>query len=42
MTGWAMMPLVEHDSLLLRLDFLADPAVRRLGAQRISRVYAVT
>ncbi|MFY3136491.1 hypothetical protein ACOTFF_07350 [Achromobacter xylosoxidans] len=41
-TGWAMMPLREHDSLLLRLDFLADPSPAATGRARRGRVYAMT
>jgi len=40
-TGWAMMPLVEHDSLLLRLDFLTAPSAAATRSER-GRVYAVT
>ncbi|MCI1839662.1 hypothetical protein ABFG95_07835 [Achromobacter sp. HNDS-1] len=41
-TGWAMMPLVEHDSLLLRLDFLTDPSPAAAARNGRGRVYAVT
>ena len=41
-TGWAMMPLVEHDSLLLRLDFLNDPSPAAATRSERGRVYAVT
>ncbi len=41
-TGWAMMPLVEHDSLLLRLDFLAEPSSAASARSGRGRVYAVT
>ena len=41
-TGWAMMPLREHDSLLLRLDFLSDPSPTAMGRAGRGRVYAMT
>lgn len=41
-TGWAMMPLVEHDSVLLRLDFLTDPSPTAGARNGRGRVYAVT
>ncbi|WP_202731269.1 hypothetical protein [Achromobacter xylosoxidans] len=41
-TGWAMMPLREHDSLLLRLDFLSDRSPTAMGRAGRGRVYAMT
>ncbi|CAB3917767.1 hypothetical protein LMG26788_05162 [Achromobacter pulmonis] len=41
-TGWAMMPLVEHDSLLLRLDFLTESSSADPSRSGRGRVYAVT
>lgn len=41
-TGWAMMPLREHDSLLLRLDFLTAPSSAAMGRAGRGRVYAMT
>lgn len=41
-TGWAMLPLVEHDSLLLRLDFLPAPTPSVAEGSARGRVYAMT
>lgn len=41
-TGWAMLPLVEHDSLLFRLDFLPDPTPSPTEPSARGRVYAMT
>lgn len=41
-TGWAMMPLREHDSLLLRLDFLSDRSPTAMDRAGRGRVYAMT
>jgi len=41
-TGWAMLPLVEHDSLLFRLDFLPDPTPSATEQSARGRVYAMT
>ncbi|MDH2052502.1 hypothetical protein [Achromobacter marplatensis] len=40
-TGWAMMPVVEYDSLLVRLDFITQAAQSPDEASR-GRVYALT
>ena len=40
-TGWAMMPVVEYDSLLVRLDFITQAAQSPDQASR-GRVYALT
>jgi hypothetical protein len=40
-TGWAMMPVVEYDSLLVRLDFISQAAQSPDEASR-GRVYALT
>lgn len=39
--GWALMPVVEFDSLLIRLDYLTQPTQTPDEASR-GRVYALT
>ncbi|MGE6920242.1 hypothetical protein [Achromobacter kerstersii] len=40
-TGWAMMPIAEYDSLLVRLDFITEATQTPDEAKR-GRVYALT